>query len=95
MTCRGLASCALAAAFAEAQSAIKRHNAKPERIAFSPTNWPSPYMVRGPHRRNANGHWIAQIGVIVGLPQTILHLWLHTGRAAQRRMRGTARFCTG
>jgi hypothetical protein len=38
MTCRDLASCLLVAAFAEAQQAIKRLNAKTERIAPSPVN---------------------------------------------------------
>ena len=38
MTSRDLAGCPLAAAFAEAQRAIKKQIARKERIAFSPTN---------------------------------------------------------
>jgi hypothetical protein len=60
------------AAFAEAQRAIKRHNAKPERIAFSPTrlrlaNHPCCYVVRGRTVVTGNGLQIAKIGMIVGL----------------------------
>jgi hypothetical protein len=59
---------------AEAQSAIKRPNAKTERIAPAPIDQPRSDVVRGPHRRNL---LTASRSLKLGMPWTIPSLLPH------------------